>query len=579
MGIMVLGKGGRITHVNKKMAECIPHGSGDLVGSYLYDLVKPSNIPGVLERIKGPEEGKEGLKVELRENIFGNKQGMMFYGPDGMGSENGFVILLDDISISSDLKSIDLDILEELSIPMDILKKNMEVYFQNSASEEMVTLLSKGKDPITKPTKQRKVMLMDCFTKLKGGEAEVRLRSKAGPLDFNVIGIPLSTSTDDGLTLEIWVQRTGQDEGGKRAILLRGLGDELIESSNAIIIGLDLEGNITLFNKGARRTLGYGLEEVMGRPWFDLLLERDAEKGRLEVLKWDIGTGFRTQYKSKVRSSSGIALTISLENTAIFDEEGNVSLILMVGQDITKIKELEESLRDQTTKLLDAIEEADIYTDLMIHDIYNANTGIMGYLELMNLDPQSEKKRKEYISRALTEIRKSSRIIRDVKLMSKAGAQVQTAPIDLKKEILEAVNRVREEYQEREMKIDIDAKNYHVLTDELLHEALFRVIENLLHRSGSRDKVRINVKANRDPPRSTLLAEPVHLVIEDNGDGMKKENLENVFRRPTSTDTGSHGLGFYLIKRMIIRYGGIIWIENREKKKGLSVHILLKEAV
>ena len=69
------------------------------------------------------------------------------------------------------------------------------------------------------------------------------------------------------------------------APLAKGIGEELIETSNAIIIGLDMGGNIQLFNTGASRALGYTFEEVKGTSWFDYLLDRDMDQGKLEVFQ------------------------------------------------------------------------------------------------------------------------------------------------------------------------------------------------------------------------------------------------------------------------------------------------------
>jgi signal transduction histidine kinase len=70
------------------------------------------------------------------------------------------------------------------------------------------------------------------------------------------------------------------------------------------------------------------------------------------------------------------------------------------------------------------------------------------------------------------------------------------------------------------------------------------------------------------------------MTIQDNGGGMNAKEIENAFNRPTRTDLGSHGLGFYLIKRIVDKYGGLVWLDNSEDRdKGLRIHILVREAV
>ncbi|MEA3559407.1 MAG: PAS domain S-box protein [Candidatus Thermoplasmatota archaeon] len=579
IGIMILGEGGKIRSINQKLLNDLEIEEEELQDSFIYDMVKPSQIPLVLSRIKKSGKDNKTLNIDIGQGTAGSLSGLLSFDPGEDGRGEGFFVSLDESETTTKDQGLSYDVLEDLPLPVDIVRKDLKLHFQNSASEEMISLVAKGKDPLVKTAKERRGMLMDCFSMSKAQRASIPIKTKEGKIDFEVVAVPFTTMEGEDLALEIWLRSPKENMEG-RGELLKGVGDELIESANAIIIGLDLEGNITLFNKGARRALGYQWEEVKGHPWFDLLLDHDAEKGKLEVLQWNIGSGFRTQYESRVRARSGMTLTISLENTVIFDNEENVSMILMIGQDMTKTKNLEESLKEQTEKLIDAIEESELYTDLMIHDMHNANAGIMGYLELLDLKEVSDRKKKSYIERALGEVRKSSTIIRDVKLMVKARPRMELGPVSLQVEINQAVEKIKEIRADNEPDIEMDMPDLHIIADDLLREAVFRVIENSIEHSKRKANTRIKIKTNRDPSRSNIIPDPVHLVIQDNGGGMNKKELENVFHRPTRTDLGSNGLGFYLIKRIIDRYGGIIWLENsEEKEKGLSVHILLREAV
>ena len=61
---------------------------------------------------------------------------------------------------------------------------------------------------------------------------------------------------------------------------------------------------------------------------------------------------------------------------------------------------------------------------------------------------------------------------------------------------------------------------------------------------------------------------------------MSEDQMQKVLERPRRTDLGSRGLGLYLVKKIIDRYGGMVWVEKvKEGKPGLEVHMLLKEAV
>ncbi|MFA6028532.1 MAG: PAS domain S-box protein [Elusimicrobiota bacterium] len=51
--------------------------------------------------------------------------------------------------------------------------------------------------------------------------------------------------------------------------------EQLVETANAMVVGLDVEGNIMMFNEAAERITGYKREELSGRNWFEVLVPRE----------------------------------------------------------------------------------------------------------------------------------------------------------------------------------------------------------------------------------------------------------------------------------------------------------------
>ncbi|HHD15893.1 MAG TPA: PAS domain S-box protein [Euryarchaeota archaeon] len=578
-GIMIFGKEGDIEFANTSMANTCSLSRKDIEGKAVFDLVEPADIPSILEILKAPPEkmpmarefswkGPGGARIHL----------MGRFGKIVEGDTEKIIGSFIELPVNTMGNDIPRSALEDLPFPVTILNKRLEPIYQNSAADEEINLVSKRKDPINHPGKALKGILTRALAEGEGGTMEVTVPMKGGDRKFDVIVIPLIQGGKTDKLLEIWMDISPSDSALQGGELPRGLGDELIENSNAIIIGIDMEGHIKIFNSGARRTLGYNPKEVMNTIWFDYLVDRDAEQGKLEVFQWNIGTGFRTQYESHVRASSGETITILLENTVIFDSEGEVSLVLMVGQDITKTKKLEQSLREQTDKLADAMEELSLYNDLMIHDIHNANAGIVGYLELLEMENIPESKKRDYVRRALHEVKKSSSIIREVKVMSKIKPNIQPEPVDLDQAFQRAISRWSEAI-EGEMKtpvIERERSGYHVMADDLLEEALIRIFE-ISRKFATKKKYRISVKISRDPSMSNLIPEPIHLIIRDDGGSISEEMKEALMERPSSTEWGSHMLGLYLVRKIISRYGGLIWIDR--VKGGKDVHVILSEAV
>lgn len=51
--------------------------------------------------------------------------------------------------------------------------------------------------------------------------------------------------------------------------------ENLIETANVMVLGLDLEGNVTVFNQTAEKITGYRKAEIIGRNCFDILTPKD----------------------------------------------------------------------------------------------------------------------------------------------------------------------------------------------------------------------------------------------------------------------------------------------------------------
>jgi signal transduction histidine kinase len=73
-------------------------------------------------------------------------------------------------------------------------------------------------------------------------------------------------------------------------------------------------------------------------------------------------------------------------------------------------------------------------------------------------------------------------------------------------------------------------------------------------------------------------AEKAHIIVQDNGPGIPKEHLENIFKRfyRVSSDSGRErgtGLGLYICQEIIHGHGGEIYAES--EGKGTTIHIML----
>ncbi|MCX7833543.1 MAG: PAS domain S-box protein [Ignavibacteria bacterium] len=112
--------------------------------------------------------------------------------------------------------------------------------------------------------------------------------------------------------------------------------NELIEQTNSMVINIDLDGNIKIFNKAAEEVTGYKREEVLGKNWFLIfnppkkypeLYNTFSEFRKRKTLTKDYFTNF-------ILTKSGDEKLIRWRNN-LLKKSGKVVGITAIGVDIT----------------------------------------------------------------------------------------------------------------------------------------------------------------------------------------------------------------------------------------------------
>jgi len=127
----------------------------------------------------------------------------------------------------------------------------------------------------------------------------------------------------------------------------------IVESTDDAIIGKDLDGVITSWNKGAEKTYGYSAQEVIGRP-ISLLVPPDYPNDIGDLLK-RIEQGERINHYETVRmKKDGQRITVSLTISPIKDDTGMIVGASTIAHDVTKQKMMDQELWSRDT-ILDRI--------------------------------------------------------------------------------------------------------------------------------------------------------------------------------------------------------------------------------
>ncbi len=119
---------------------------------------------------------------------------------------------------------------------------------------------------------------------------------------------------------------------------------QLIETANVMVVGLDDSGKVRIFNKAAEEISGYGREDVLGQPWFELIAPRERYPEVWDEFQRIQGAGeFMAAFENPILTRSGDERIISWQNSVLTSNEDGVTIVSF-GVDITERKRSQQRL-------------------------------------------------------------------------------------------------------------------------------------------------------------------------------------------------------------------------------------------
>jgi PAS domain S-box-containing protein len=257
----------------------------------------------------------------------------------------------------------------------------------------------------------------------------------------------------------------------------------------------------------------------------------------------------------------------------LVDSNGQIVGAIETIRDITERKRAEEALRQHTedlTQLQRELEvsnrEANLYLDILTHDIRNTENVSNLYAEL--LADTLEGEAAGYMENLQRSIKKSIEILSAVSTIRRIHqTSSELKPIDLDA----VVQGVIEDYLGSIF--CYNGAHHQVQADNLLSVIFNNLIGNAVKHGGPGVEIAVRVKEEDGV---------VQVSIEDTGPGVPDDEKHEIFHRYEKKKRGvGEGLGLYLVQILVERYGGRVWVEDRvpgHSEEGATFKFTLKKA-
>jgi two-component system sensor histidine kinase HydH len=228
------------------------------------------------------------------------------------------------------------------------------------------------------------------------------------------------------------------------------------------------------------------------------------------------------------------------------------------------IEELEKSNREKARlERLSALGEMSM---TVAHEVKNPLNAIRGAVSYLKENFEGEVLN-EFLSIIEQETKRLNEIVTEYLVFSKP-APLKLGNADLNKAIIDMVNLVRQEATEKNVEIatNLDTAVKPFFFDlQQIKQALLNLLVNALDATHPGDTIRISTGA-----RESM----VDVIIQDNGQGIGKEILPEIFKPFYTTKTRGSGLGLACVERIIRDHQGDISVLS-ETGKGTEFIISL----
>jgi PAS domain S-box-containing protein len=273
-----------------------------------------------------------------------------------------------------------------------------------------------------------------------------------------------------------------------------------------------------------------------------------------------------------LRPDGSVRYVNTLADKIVRDKEGNVRWVYGITQDITERKQTENALEEARAR-------AELYLDLMGHDINNMNQIAMGFLELALGNPGLEEETRQHLSKSLESINASSRLIRNVRKLQRirtgGKGRIETDVGQVLRQVCDAYGGVAG--SAATIRYMPSSSNCTVMADELLYDVFANIVENALKHAGEAPAVDVRLETAAVKGRKCC-----QVSVEDNGPGIADDLKPVVFGRMRRGETKARGsgLGLYLVRTLVESYGGSVRAEDRvpgDSSQGCRFVVLLPE--
>lgn len=344
----------------------------------------------------------------------------------------------------------------------------------------------------------------------------------------------------------------------------------IVESTTDAIIGQDLNGVITSWNRGAKKLYGYSADEIIGQDMGVLVPEdrlKEVTEYRDRILRGETILSVDTVRIGR----DGICFDVSLTVSPVLNTDGQVIGISKIARDISDRIQLQREIRDQ-------VQHREHFLAMLSHEMRNPLNAVSSAAAILERDdaPDSVKAASaQTIGRQVGIVNHLLGDLLDVARIAEGRINLEFETLDMRQLIPVVQEIVQLELDKHGCCVDFDLPDYPV-TVYGDRTRLVQVQVNLIHNAAKYSETTQPIRVKLE-----TVGRQVHLSVSDDGRGIPPEKLESIFEPFTQLDRsrtksdGGLGVGLTLARSLVERHDGTIMAESEGERRGCTFHVWL----
>ena len=323
----------------------------------------------------------------------------------------------------------------------------------------------------------------------------------------------------------------------------------VLSSMAEAVLAVDSEQRLITLNSSAAEMIGVDISHAKGRTLQEIIRNPALQ----HFVTNSLASNEPLEDNITLHKDSSERF-LQAKSNALQDEQGQKIGILVVLNDITRLKRLEQVRRD--------------FVANVSHELKTPITSIKGFVEtLLEGAIKKPEEAKRFLDIIAWQTDRMDAIIDDLLVLSRIEQQAEKTEIELEngciKDVLEAaIELCRNKAQAKQIEIELRCADDIVanINMPLLEQAVVNLLDNAIKYSPSSSKIEV---------AAVQADEQISITVTDFGCGIDKESLPRLFERffrvdkARSRKLGGTGLGLAIVKHITQVHSGHITVESK----------------